>query len=125
MYGENLKNALGEARGDGDAMISAKESETALGPPLVTVDVDPDADQNNPEHVGRMVLGISANDRPGIVARHLAGVESLACAVVTLRSFGGGFAIGFYLALASVAKHHDERGDHDGDQNFTRTRDWD
>ena len=67
MYGENLKNALGEARGDGDAMISAKESETALGPPLVTVDVDPDADQNNPEHVGRMVLGISANDRPGLL----------------------------------------------------------
>jgi len=61
IYGDNLKTAMD------DAMISAKESETALGPPLVTVDVDPDADQSNPEHVGRMVLGISANDRPGLL----------------------------------------------------------
>ena len=61
IYGDNLKTAMD------DAMISAKESETALGPPLVAVDVDPAADQSNPEHVGRMVLGISANDRPGLL----------------------------------------------------------
>lgn len=66
LYGENLKTAMGELS-SGDAMISAKESETALGPPLVTVDADPDADMANPSHVGRMVLGISANDRPGLL----------------------------------------------------------
>jgi len=61
LYGENLKSAFD------DSQISAKESETALGPPLVTVDVDPDADPQNPAHTGRMVLGISANDRPGLL----------------------------------------------------------
>jgi len=61
LYGENLKNAFD------DAQISVKESETALGPPLVTVDADPDADPKNPAHAGRMVLGISANDRPGLL----------------------------------------------------------
>lgn len=65
-YSEKLESALRDANG-ADAQISAKESETALGPPLVTVDVDPDAHQDDPEHVGRMVLGISANDRPGLL----------------------------------------------------------
>ena len=66
MYGEKLESAMRDAH-SGDAHISAKESETALGPPLVTVDVDPDANPDNPDHFGRMVLGISANDRPGLL----------------------------------------------------------
>ena len=45
--------------------VSQSTAEKALGPPRVTVEVDPEADPNDPTQVGRMVLGISANDRPG------------------------------------------------------------
>lgn len=44
MYGENLKNVFGEVCGDGDVMISVKESEIVLGSSLVIVDVDFDVD---------------------------------------------------------------------------------
>jgi UTP:GlnB (protein PII) uridylyltransferase len=33
----------------------------------VTVELDPEANPDDPSHAGRMVLGISATDRPGLL----------------------------------------------------------
>ena len=50
--------------GAADASVSAAEMNAALGPALVSVEKDPDASED--DHA-RMVLGISAADRPGLL----------------------------------------------------------
>jgi hypothetical protein len=42
-----------------DHEVSQSAAEKALGPPKVTVELDPEADPNDPTQAGRMVLGIS------------------------------------------------------------------
>ena len=50
-----------------DHEVSDAAAEKALGPPRVTVEPDPEADPLDPSHAGRMVLGISTPDRPGLL----------------------------------------------------------
>jgi len=50
--------------GGAEASVSAAEMNVALGPALVSVEKDPDASED--DHT-RMVLGISAADRPGLL----------------------------------------------------------
>ena len=58
--GRDTSDTIGAA----DASVSAAEMNAALGPALVSVEKDPDASED--DHA-RMVLGISAADRPGLL----------------------------------------------------------
>ena len=62
---ERSRRATAKAREDHEA--ASRAAAKALGPPKVTVETDPEANPNDPAQRGRMVLGVSATDRPGLL----------------------------------------------------------
>ena len=62
---ERSRRAPAAAREDHEA--ASRAATKALGPPKVTVETDPEANPNDPAQRGRMVLGVSATDRPGLL----------------------------------------------------------
>ena len=63
--------ARSSRRGDGEGARgsrgASRAAAKALGPPKVTVETEPEANPDDPAQRGRMVLGVSATDRPGLL----------------------------------------------------------